>query len=64
MGLCVAIVLTGAQCLGLRAGLIQRGLEVLAPGLAGLTVYFALVSRLNIAEARLIADLVRQRLGV
>jgi putative peptidoglycan lipid II flippase len=64
MGLGVGSVWLGLDALGLRSGPVRYALEVAGPGLVGIGVYFALASRLNIAEARLIASLVQQKLGV
>ena len=64
MGLGVAAALVGLDRLGLPSGFLGYALEVSGPGVVGVGIYFALVSRLNIAEARVVASLVQQKLGV
>jgi putative peptidoglycan lipid II flippase len=64
MGLSVAGVLLALDSVRLPSGFARYALEVAGPGLVGVGIYFALISRLNIGEAHVIASLVRQKLGV
>ena len=64
MGGIVMLALLGVRLVGLPSKLAAYLLEVGVPGAAGLAAYFFLVGRLNIAEARLLARLLRQKLGV
>jgi putative peptidoglycan lipid II flippase len=64
MGLGVALAGLGLDALQLRAGFMRYALEVSVPGVIGVAIYFALVSRLGIAEARRVVGLVQQKLGV
>jgi putative peptidoglycan lipid II flippase len=64
MGLGVAAALVGLDRLGLNFGFLRYAVEVGGPGVVGMGIYFGLVSRLNITEARVITSLVQQKLGV
>ena len=64
MGLGVAAALVALDQVGPASGFLRYALEVGGPGVVGVAIYFALVSRLNITEARVVASLVQQKLGV
>ena len=64
MGLGVAGALLAVDALGLHPGFLRYAVEVGVPGLVGVGIYFVLVSRLNIAEARVVSGLVQQKLRV
>ena len=64
MGLGVAAAGWLVGRLPVAPGFWRYALEVGVPGLAGLAIYFAGVARLKIAEARLVASLIQQKLGV
>jgi putative peptidoglycan lipid II flippase len=64
MGALAAAALLGVQALGLRPGAVERLARVAVPGVVGVVVYFALATRLHIAEAQVVFAMIRRRLGV
>ncbi len=64
MAALVWAALLGVNALGLPDGFWRHALAVALPGAVGLTAYFSLAARLNIAEVRLALDVVRRKLRV
>jgi len=64
MGALTALAVWGVRAARWPDGLLSRVLEVLLPGSVGLVAYFALAARLNLAEVRLAAGLIRRKLRV